>query len=105
MATGSTAAMSFHDFAHALHRCGVMSFAEDAGKGAKAGEGKDSESLHSQGSARVRTVFDEANRGNWPGDGKVKKDQRWSRHANALRFHGFLDLRRFGIILESAVDF
>ncbi|CAM9719375.1 unnamed protein product [Scytosiphon promiscuus] len=71
LAGGSTAAMSFHDFAHALHRCGVMSFSDGTAQGGKTSEGKHSESHHSQNSARVRAVFDEACRGSWPGNGNM----------------------------------
>lgn len=53
---GSASAMSFHDFAHMLHRYGVMEYADrddEDGGGVKA--------------IAMRKVFDDAKRGNWPG--------------------------------------
>lgn len=51
--------MSFNDFAHVLHRYGVLS--SDA---RHVGELED-------GPTATRRVFEGANRGTWPGDGKV----------------------------------
>ncbi|CAM9523334.1 unnamed protein product, partial [Ectocarpus fasciculatus] len=62
MPGGSSPAMSFQDFAHGLHRYGIMSYVRDA----EAGEAKGDES--SDPPDPVRTVFRNANRGNWPGD-------------------------------------
>lgn len=62
MSGGSAPAMSFHDFAHMLHRYGMMEYA-DAGEGG--GEGS------AEGTA-ARRVFDDAKRGNWQGGGNVR---------------------------------
>lgn len=67
----ASAMMSFHDFAHAFHRFGIMSFAGDA-QGRR--EEKDEEETKSSPAATttaMRAVFENANRGNWPGDRKV----------------------------------
>lgn len=58
---GSASAMSFHDFAHMLHRYGVMEYAD-----ADHGEGEGVEG------AAMRKVFDDAKRGNWQGGGNVR---------------------------------
>ena len=58
----STSAMSFHDFAHMLHRYGMMEY---AGAGEGGGEGS------VEGSAAKR-VFHDAKRGNWQGGGNVR---------------------------------
>ncbi|CAM9385939.1 unnamed protein product, partial [Hapterophycus canaliculatus] len=71
LAGGSTAAMSFHDFAHALHRCGVMSFSVSEDKEGREGEGKNNEIDQSHGCAHMRAVFHDAHRSNWPGNVNV----------------------------------
>ncbi|CAM9736185.1 unnamed protein product, partial [Pylaiella littoralis] len=70
--------MSFHDLGHAFHRYGIMSFAEDTNAGAgerkKENDNDDDESKNNTAAAvatPTRKVFENANRGNWPGDGKV----------------------------------
>lgn len=65
---GSASAISFHDFAHMLHRYGVMDYA-DAGEGGGVG---------SVESTAMRGVFDDAKRGNWQGGGNVRP----SKHHN-----------------------
>lgn len=83
-AAGSTSTrlsqmMSFHDLGHAFHRYGIMSFAEDAGAGAGEQKEEDEESKNSAAAAAaaaatpMRKVFENANRGSWPGDGKVSR--------------------------------
>lgn len=64
----ASAMMSFHDFGHAFHRFGIMSFADDAG-GRR--EEKDEEETKNSAATATRTLFEDANVGNWPGDGKV----------------------------------
>lgn len=72
----ASAMMSFHDFAHTFHRFGILSFAEDAARLAGGREEKEADE-EAKGPAAtatataMRTVFDNASRGNWPGDGKV----------------------------------
>lgn len=65
--------MSFHDLGHAFHRYGIMSFAEDAGAGAGERKEEDEESKNNAAAAPtpMRKVFENANRGRWPGDGNV----------------------------------
>ena len=53
------AEMSFNDFAHLLHRCGVMPYSDLQG--------------HAAPTAATREIFDRARRGTWPGNGKVRK--------------------------------
>lgn len=67
MPGGSSPAMSFQDFAHGLHRYGIMSYIRDA----QAGEAKGDESS-SDPPDPVRAVFRDAKRGNWPGDVTVR---------------------------------
>ncbi|CAM9883903.1 unnamed protein product [Ascophyllum nodosum] len=52
----SGARMSFNDFGHLLHRCGVMPYSERHGDAAP--------------TEKTRKVFKDACRGIWPGDGK-----------------------------------
>ncbi|CAN0296599.1 unnamed protein product, partial [Ectocarpus sp. 12 AP-2014] len=65
MPGGSSPAMSFQDFAHGLHRYGIMPYVRDA----QAGEGKGDESRDPPDP--VRAVFRDAKRGHWPGDDTV----------------------------------
>lgn len=62
--------MSFHDFGHALHRYGILSFAHDATGGREEKDGQETKNSGAAAAA-VRTMFENASRGNWPGDGKV----------------------------------
>lgn len=82
--------MSFHDLGHVFHRYGIMSFAgEDAGGGEGDKENKDNGEEESKNTAAaaahtapMRRVFENANRGNWPGDGRVSQislTERYSR--------------------------
>lgn len=65
----ASAMMSFHDFGHALHRYGILPFANRPGEVWE--EKKSDEGSKNPAAALVRTVFENANRGSWPGDGKV----------------------------------
>lgn len=62
------AMMSFHDFGHAFHRFGVLSFADGASRGR---EEKDAEEAKSPSATAMRKVFEDAKRGSWPGNGDV----------------------------------
>ncbi|CAB1117781.1 unnamed protein product [Ectocarpus sp. CCAP 1310/34] len=66
MPGGSSPAMSFQDFAHGLHRYGIMPYVRDAQAGdAKGDERRDPPNP-------VRAVFRDAKRGHWPGDVTVR---------------------------------
>lgn len=65
--------MSFHDLGHAFHRYDIMSFAEDAGAGERKDEEEEGKNSTAAVATPMRKVFDNAHRGNWPGDGKVSQ--------------------------------
>ncbi len=65
----ASAMMSFNDFGHALHRYGILPFADGPAEAWE--EKKSDEGSKNAAAALVRTVFENANRGSWPGDGKV----------------------------------
>lgn len=69
MPGGSSPAMSFQDFAHGLHRYGIMPYVRDA----QAGEAKGDES--SDPPDLVRALFRDAKRGHWPGDATVRMNR------------------------------
>lgn len=68
--------MSFHDFAHLVHRYGVMTYAKP----------RDSEEENDQRAAAVRRVFDSVRKRGWPGDANVRLTQALDVASFARRF-------------------
>eukprot|EP00903_Cladosiphon_okamuranus_P016005 g14779.t2 len=66
----ASATMSFHDFGHTFHRFGIMSFADDA-RGRRDEKDEEESEGPSAATTAMRTVFENANRGYLPGNGRV----------------------------------